>query len=126
MVIAYPRVLGTTPRTEMGLVTHQDLSATLAVWGGAEPPGQDGMSFAETLPRGLPLARQSVPLEGWNRNGSLYVGTRTLTEKVIRWHTGEVERYAYPDDPYELQSLPPQAGEEPTTDPAPAAPLESD
>ena len=65
-----------------------------------------GLSFATTLPQGLPLARTVVPLEGWTPDGPLYTGTRTLTEKVIRWHTGEVERYVYPDDPYEIDSKP--------------------
>jgi N-acetylglucosamine-6-sulfatase len=106
LVIVYPRVLGTRPRIETGLITHQDLTATLAVWAGTEPPGHDGLSFATALAKGLPLARHVVPLEGWTPDGPLYTGTRTLTEKVIKWHTGEVERYVYPDDPYEIDSKP--------------------
>ena len=106
LVIVYPRVLGTAPWIEAGLITHQDLTATLAEWGGVKPPGQDGLSFATTLPHHLPLARTVVPLEGWTADGLLYTGTRTTTEKVIKWYTGEVEHYLYPQDPYELTSVP--------------------
>jgi len=106
LVLVYPQKLGRLARIEDGLVTLQDLSATLAEWGGAEPPGQDGISFAETLPAGLPPTRTVVPIEGWRLDGSpLYSGTIGHMRKVFTWWTGEVEEYDRLLDPYELNNL---------------------
>jgi hypothetical protein len=101
--------LGNTPRVVDDLVTLQDVCASLTVWGQATPPGTEGISFAETLPAGLPHTRQVVPLEGyWGDQSVMYTGERTMTRKYITWYTAETpefEEYDLVNDPYEMESL---------------------
>ena len=107
LIVVYPGKLGTSPRVESGLVTLQDVHATLAELAGVAPAGVDGMSFAHALVARRSPKRSVVTLEGWRPDRTLfYSGWRTMTSKEICWSTGACERYDLVADPYEMQSLP--------------------
>ena len=106
LLIRYPAALGSVGRSETGLATIQDVSATLAEWGGALPLGV-GASMVASLTAGQALPRVSIPLEGWNAdNTSLYSGVRTANNKLFTWSvTQEIEEYNLVTDSYEMSSL---------------------
>ncbi|MFV2063963.1 MAG: sulfatase [Chloroflexota bacterium] len=82
------------------LLSLIDIPVTIADIAGAEMPWADGRSF-------LPLLQG----EGEGRSEVLEVmpgswsGLRTADRHYIRWDSGDVELYAYRDDPWHLDDL---------------------
>jgi N-acetylglucosamine-6-sulfatase len=98
-MVRWPGVAG---RTERGVVSSVDLSATVCALAGTTAPGVDGVNLAPLLARGTPVHQDFVYIEppggGWNamRSGSI---------KYVEYGDGTRELYDLVADPYEMNNL---------------------
>lgn len=120
--MAWPRAMGTTPRTSPYPTSNIDLAPTFCAVAGCEmgpyPSGQataDGVSLLPVLlgePAPIRTALLTVMLEGNPVTGmppwsavTTYEGDPLGRWHYIRWATGRQELYDLSNDPWELRDL---------------------
>jgi len=92
------------PGDDARMVTNLDIAPTIADAAGVDFPVTDGESL---LRHGT---RSSLVLEGGPGGSHPFCGVRTATAKYLRYASGEEEYYDLVNDPYELVSVPMDAG----------------
>jgi len=118
MIMRYPDLAGTTPRTDDRIVLNVDFAATIADLAGISPPELvNGMSVAPLLANTAVTWRADMLNEHWNgtipTNGLVKGEFNGGTWKYVEYVTGETELYDLDVDPFELTNV--------TNDPANAA-----
>lgn len=95
-MVRWPGV--TTGRTELGVVSSIDLSATVCVLAGALPPSTDGVDLSPLLDSATPV-RDAAYIES---AGNSWDAVRTARYKYAEYATGARELYDLAIDPYEM------------------------
>ncbi len=118
MVMRYPDLAGTTPRTDDRLVLNVDFAATIADLAGITPPDLvNGASVAPLLANTAVGWRTDMLNEHWYgpipANALVKGQFDGRTWKYVEYETGETELYNLDADPFELTNV--------TDDPAHAA-----
>jgi arylsulfatase A-like enzyme len=97
-MVRWPGVAG---RTEKGVISSVDLSATVCALAGTTPPGTDGVDLAPLLSAAKPVrdaAYIEPPGGGWD-------AVRTGTHKYVEYSNGGRELYDLVADPFELTNV---------------------
>ena len=99
---------GSSPREADELVQNVDLAPTIAAVTGVPVPGTEGSNLAPLLQGSTPPWRSEILVEHLKGFTSdpvpSYCAVRTMSEKYVRYSTGEQEYYDLSNDPYELVS----------------------
>jgi N-acetylglucosamine-6-sulfatase len=111
LVVRYPDLAGTTPRTDDRIVLNVDLAPTIAELAGVQPPEPvNGMSLVPLLTNDTQSWRNDMLNEHWEGAG---IPTNALVKgwfdgglwKYIEYATGETELYDLTADPFELTNV---------------------
>ena len=97
-MVRWPGVAG---RTERGVISSVDLSATVCALAGTTAPGSDGVDLAPLLCAGTPVrdvAYIEPPGGGWN-------ALRCASYKYVEYGDGSRELYDLVADPFEMSNL---------------------
>jgi len=94
-MVRWPGVAG---RTELGVVSSIDLSATVCVLAGATPPSTDGVDLSPLFDAGTSV-RDAAYIES---PGSTWHAVRTKQFKYAEYTTGGRELYDLAIDPFEM------------------------
>ena len=97
-MVRWPGVAG---RTERGVISSIDLSATVCALAGTTPPGSDGIDLAPLLYAGRPVrdaAYIEPPGGGWH-------ALRNANHKYVEYGDGSRELYDLVADPFEMSNL---------------------
>jgi N-acetylglucosamine-6-sulfatase len=110
MIMRYPDLAGTTPRSDDRIVLNVDFAATIADLAGITPPELvNGMSVAPLLSDTAVSWRTDMLNEHWNGK----IPTNALVKgefdgaswKYVEYLTGETELYNLDLDPFELTNV---------------------
>ncbi len=97
-MVRWPGVAG---RTERGVISSVDLSATVCAIAGTTPPGTDGVNLASLLTTATPVrdvAYIEPPGGGWD-------ALRSANHKYVEYGNGSRELYDLVADPFEMTNL---------------------
>ena len=106
-MVRWPGVAG---RTERGVISSVDLSATVCALAGTTAPGSDGVDLAPLLYAGAPVrdaAYIEPPGGGWN-------ALRSANHKYVEYGDGSLELYDLVADPFEMSNLAKVPAQQPT------------
>ncbi len=106
-MVRWPGVAG---RTERGVISSVDLSATVCALAGTTPPGSDGINLAPLLYAGAPVrdaAYIEPPGGGWN-------ALRNASYKYVEYGDGSRELYDLVADPFEMTNQANVPAQQPT------------
>jgi arylsulfatase A-like enzyme len=110
MIMRYPDLAGTTPRTDSRMVLNVDFAATIADLAGLTPPSLvNGMSVVPLLANTATSWRTDMLNEHWNGKiptNALVRGTfNGALWKYVEYVTAETELYNLDSDPFELTNV---------------------